>query len=105
MSRRSLPTLRTLLRCEKVWKDTLRLLLDRSCKRANLSSMAVIVMRGHAAQTILEHSEKSHCVFDAAKTRWSEGGLPVSSVLDIFEKVSRITAWTWGVTQTTTLVG
>ena len=93
MSRRSLPTLRILLR----WKETLHLLLiDRRCKRANLSSMAVIIMRGHAAQAILGHSEKSLRVFDAAKTRWSEGELPVSSVLDDFEKDSRITAWTWG---------
>ena len=56
--------------------------------------MAVIVIRGHAAQAILGHSEKSLRVFDAAKTRWSEGELPVSSVLDDFEKDSRITAWT-----------
>ena len=105
MSSRSLPTLRTLLRCEKLWKGTLHLLLlDRSCKRANLSSMAVIVIRGHAAQAILMRSEKSLRVFDAAKTRWSEGELPVSSVLDVFEKDFRITAWTHlGVlTQTTT---
>jgi hypothetical protein len=56
--------------------------------------MAVIVIRGHAAQAILGHSEKSLRVFDATKTRWSEGGLPVSSVSDDFEKDSRITAWT-----------
>ena len=94
MSRRTLPTLRTLQPCEKVWESPLRLLLDRSCERANLGSMAVIVIHGHAAQAILGHSEKSLRVFDAAKTRWSEGELPVSSVLDIFEKDSRISMWT-----------
>ena len=89
MSRRMLPTLCTLQSCEKVWKGTLSLLLDRSCKRAN-GSMGVIVIHGNAAQAILGHSEKSLRVFDAAKTRCSEGELPVSSVLDVFEKDSRI---------------
>jgi len=94
MSRRTLPTLRIRQPCEKVWKSTFRLLLDRSCKGANLGSMAVLVIHDHAAQAILGHSEKSLRVFDAAKTRWSEGELLVSSVLDVFEKGSRISMWT-----------